>query len=196
MNNNYMVPFVVEKDANSERSYDIYSRLLKDRVIFLGTDINDQVANAVIAQLLFLEYESEDTDISIYLNSPGGVITSGLAIIDTMELVKPDVRTICVGAAASMGAVILACGTKGKRFALPHSRIMIHQPLGGFQGQASDIEIRAKEMARVKREMNELMAEKTGQSVEKVTEDTDRDNFMSVKESIEYGIIDDVLKRD
>ena len=192
----YSIPIVVEKEANSERAYDIYSRLLKDRIIFLGEDIHDQVANVIIAQLLFLEHESDSTDISIYINSPGGIISSGLAIIDTMDLIKPDIRTICVGQAASMGAVILACGTKGKRMALRNSRIMIHQPSGGYKGQASDIEIQAEEMKRVKANMNTMLAEQTGKTVKEITQDTDRDNYMSAEEAVKYGIIDEVFKKD
>ena len=194
--NDYNIPFVVEKKENSERSYDIYSRLLLDRIIFLGTEIHDQVANAVIAQLLFLECDNENTDVSIYINSPGGVISSGLAIIDTMNIIKPDIRTICVGQAASMGAVILACGTKGKRMALQNSRIMIHQPSGGYHGQASDIEIQAEEMKRVKANMNTMLAEQTGKTIEEITADTDRDNYMSSEEAVKYGIIDEVFKKD
>ena len=194
--NDYNIPFVVEKKENSERSYDIYSRLLLDRIIFLGTEIHDQVANAVIAQLLFLECDNENTDVSIYINSPGGVISSGLAIIDTMNIIKPDIRTICVGQAASMGAVILACGTKGKRMALQNSRIMIHQPSGGYHGQASDIIIQAEEMKRVKTNMNIMLAEQTGKTIEEITVDTDRDNYMSAEEAVKYGIIDEVFKKD
>ena len=189
---NYNVPFVVERESEGERSYDIYSRLLKDRIIFLGTEIHDGVANAVIAQLLFLDVDS-DKDIDIYINSPGGVISSGLAIIDAMNLIKSDVKTTCVGQAASMGAVILACGTKGKRSILPNARVMIHQPSGGYYGQASDIEIQAAEMARVKSNMNKMLADATGQTIKKIEKDTDRDSFMSAEESVVYGIIDRVI---
>jgi len=188
-----LIPMVVEQDGRGERAFDIYSRLLKDRIIFLGSTINDDVANLVIAQMLFLEADDPDKDISIYINSPGGVVTAGLAIYDTMEFVKPHVSTICVGQAASMGALILAAGTKGKRLALPHSRILIHQPMGGFQGQASDIDIQAKEILRMKEELNEILVKHTGQNLEKINEDTDRDFFMSGEQAKEYGIIDDVI---
>ncbi|WP_022851485.1 ATP-dependent Clp endopeptidase proteolytic subunit ClpP [Limisalsivibrio acetivorans] len=187
------VPFVIEQTGRGERSYDIYSRLLKDRIIFLGTPIDDNVANLVIAQLLFLESEDPDKDIFLYLNSPGGVITSGLAIMDTMNYIKPPVSTICLGQAASMGAVLLACGEKGKRFAVPNARIMIHQPLGGFQGQATDIEIHAKETLRLKKLLNEIIADKTGKTLEKIEKDSDRDFFMGSNEAKEYGLIDDVI---
>ncbi len=188
-----LIPMVVEQDGRGERAFDIYSRLLKDRIIFLGSTINDDVANIVIAQMLFLEADDPDKDISIYINSPGGVVTAGLAIYDTMEFVKPHVSTICIGQAASMGALILAAGTKGKRLALPHSRILIHQPMGGFQGQASDIDIQAKEILRMKEELNDILVKHTGQKLEKINEDTDRDFFMSGKQAKEYGIIDDVI---
>jgi ATP-dependent Clp protease protease subunit len=190
-----LVPMVVEQSNRGERAYDIYSRLLKDRIIFIGSEINDHVANLVIAQLLFLEAEDPDKDISIYINSPGGSITSGMAIFDTMKYIKPDVSTICVGLAASMGAFLLAAGEKGKRFALPHSEIMIHQPIGGTQGQATDIEIHAKRIIKVRNILNEILAEITGKPIEEIERDTDRDRFMSAEESKEYGIIDKVLTK-
>ena len=190
------VPIVVEQSERGERSYDIYSRLLKDRIIFLGGPIDDNVANAVIAQMLFLEAEDPDKDIHLYINSPGGVVTAGMAIYDTMQYIKPDVSTICVGSAASMGAVLLTAGAKGKRFALPHARVMIHQPLGGVQGQASEIEIHAREILRMREELNGILASRTGQDIEVVARDTDRDNFMSAKDAVEYGLIDEVLTRD
>lgn len=189
----YYIPYVIEQNERGERAYDIYSRLLKDRIIFLGTPIDDGVANAVIAQLLFLESEDPDKDINIYVNSPGGVVTAGLAIYDTMKLVKPDITTICVGQAASMGAVLLAAGTKGKRYSLPHSRIMIHQPLGGFQGQAADIDIHAKEILRMKDKLNHILAEHTGQPLDKIERDTDRDFFLSGEQAKEYGLVDKVI---
>jgi len=189
------IPFVIEQTGRGERSYDIYSRLLKDRIIFLGTGIDDHVANLIIAQLLFLESEDPEKDINIYINTPGGQITSGMAIYDTMQYVTPDVACVCVGQAASMGAVLLTAGAKAKRSALPHARIMIHQPLGGFQGQASDVEIQAREMLRVKEEMNRIMAKHTGQPVDKVTKDSDRDYFMTAIQAQEYGIIDQVVER-
>lgn len=189
------IPIVVEQSGRGERSYDIYSRLLKERIIFLGGGIDDQVANLIIAQMLFLEAEDADKDIHFYINSPGGVVTSGMAIFDTMRYIKAPVSTICVGQAASMGAFLLAAGEKGKRFSLDHSRIMIHQPLGGFQGQATDIHIHAKEILRMKDELNELLANMTGQSVEKVANDTERDYFMSAKDATEYGLIDAVITR-
>jgi len=189
------IPIVVEQSGRGERSYDIYSRLLKERIIFLGGSIDDHVANLVIAQLLFLEAEDPDKDIHLYINSPGGVVTAGMAIFDTMRYIKAPVSTICVGQAASMGAVLLAAGEKGKRFTLAHSRIMIHQPLGGFQGQASDINIHAKEILRMKDELNELLAEMTGQPFEKVEADTERDFFMSADEAREYGLIDSTFVR-
>lgn len=188
-------PIVIENTSYGERSYDIYSRLLKDRIIFLGTEINDNVANAVVAQLLFLEAEDPEKDITMYINSPGGVVTAGMAIYDTMNYIKPDVQTICVGQAASMGAFLLSAGAKGKRFSLENSRIMIHQPLGGTQGQAVDIEIHAKEILRLKKTLSEILAENCGKSVEEIYKDTDRDNFMSAQEAVEYGIIDKVIKR-
>ena len=190
------VPIVVEQGERGERSYDIYSRLLKDRIIFLGGPIDDNVANAVIAQMLFLEAEDPDKDIHLYINSPGGVVTAGMAIYDTMQYIKPDVSTICVGSAASMGAVLLTAGAKGKRFALPHARVMIHQPLGGVQGQASEIEIHAREILRMREELNGILAARSGQDIELVARDTDRDNFMSAKDAVEYGLIDEVLTRD
>ena len=188
-----MVPIVVEQSARGERSYDIYSRLLKDRILFIGEEIDDHTANLVIAQLLFLEAEDPDKDIQLYVNSPGGVVTSGIAIFDTMKYVKCDVSTICLGQAASMAAVLLAAGTKGKRFALPNARIMIHQPLGGARGQASDIAIQAKEILRMKDRLNEILAEATGQKIEVVAEDTDRDKFLSAAEAKAYGLIDQVI---
>lgn len=187
------IPYVIEQNERGERAYDIYSRLLKDRIIVLGTPIDDHVANAIVAQLLFLESEDPDKDINIYVNSPGGSVTAGLAIYDTMQLVKPDIATICVGQAASMGAILLTAGTAGKRYALPHSRIMIHQPLGGAQGQAVDIDIQAKEILRIKAMMNEILRKHTGQSLEKIEQDTDRDYFLSGKQAVEYGIIDKVV---
>ncbi len=189
------IPIVVEQSGRGERSYDIYSRLLKERIIFLGGGIDDQVANLIIAQMLFLEAEDADKDIHFYINSPGGVVTSGMAIFDTMRYIKAPVSTICVGQAASMGAFLLAAGEKGKRFSLDHSRIMIHQPLGGFQGQATDIHIHAKEILRMKDELNEILADLTGQSVEKVSNDTERDYFMSAKDATEYGLIDAIVTR-
>ena len=189
------IPFVVERTGRGERSYDIYSRLLKDRIIFLSGEINDAVASTVVAQLLFLEAEAPDKDIFLYVNSPGGVVTSGFSIFDTMQYIKPDVCTICIGQAASMGAFLLSSGTKGKRYALPHSRIMIHQPLGGAQGQATDIAIQAKEILRMKDELNSILASQTGQKLEKVVSDTERDFFMSAAEAKEYGLIDKVLEK-
>ena len=188
-----LIPMVIEQTGRGERAYDIYSRLLKERIIFLGTPIDDNIASLVIAQLLFLEAEEPDRDIYIYINSPGGMVTSGMAIYDTMRYIKPDVVTTCMGQAASMGALLLAAGTKGKRFALPNSRIMIHQPLGGVEGQASDIEIHAKEIVKIKERLNGILSEATGKPIEKIVEDTDRNYFMSAEESKEYGIIDDVL---
>jgi ATP-dependent Clp protease, protease subunit len=190
-----LVPIVVEQTARGERAYDIYSRLLKERVIFIVGPMDDMLANIVIAQLLFCESENPDKDIALYINSPGGIVTSGLAIYDTMQFIKPDVSTICVGQAASMGAVLLAGGTKGKRFCLPHARIMIHQPLGGFQGQAADMEIHAREMLQTRDRLNKILAKHTGQSVEKIKHDTDRDNFMDWDEAVRYGIIDRVLEK-
>lgn len=187
------IPYVIEKTGRGERSYDIYSRLLKDRIIMLSGEVHDQVASSIVAQLLFLEAEDPTKDIYFYINSPGGVITSGMAIYDTMNYIRPDVCTICIGQAASMGAFLLSSGAKGKRYALPHARIMIHQPLGGAQGQATDIEIQAKEILRMKAELNEILAKNCGQTVKKLEKDTDRDNFMSAAEAVEYGIIDEVL---
>ncbi len=189
------LPFVIEQTGRGERSYDIYSRLLKERIVFLGTEVNDMVANLIIAQLLFLESEDPEKDIFLYINSPGGVVTAGMAIYDTMQYIRPDVCTVCVGQAASMGAVLLAGGAKGKRAALPHSRIMIHQPLGGFSGQASDVEIHAKEMLRIKQELTELLAHHTGKPIKQVQEDSDRDFFMTSMQAKEYGLIDDVFEK-
>lgn len=188
-----VIPIVIEQTGRSERAYDIYSRLLKDRIIFLGSVIDDIVANTVIAQILFLQTEDPDKDIHLYINSPGGIVSSGLAIYDTMQYVKPDIATYCIGQAASMGALLLSAGTKGKRFALPHSRIMLHQPMGGFQGQATDIEIHAKEILRMKDTLNQVLSRHTDQPLEKVQADTDRDFFMSGGEAKEYGIVDDVI---
>ncbi|MFH0795314.1 MAG: ATP-dependent Clp endopeptidase proteolytic subunit ClpP [bacterium] len=189
----YYIPFVIEQSERGERSYDIYSRLLKDRIIFIGSDISDQLANVVIAQMLFLESEDPDKDINLYINSPGGLVTAGLAIYDTMQFIKPDVSTTCVGQAASMAAILLAAGTKGKRYALPHTRIMMHQPLGGFQGQATDIDIHAREILRVREQLNVILANHTGQSVEQIAKDSDRDYFMSAEVSRDYGVIDQVI---
>lgn len=189
------IPMVVEQSGRGERAYDIYSRLLKERIIFLGGGIDDHVANLVIAQLLFLEAEDPDKDIHVYINSPGGVVTSGMAIFDTMRYIKAPVSTICVGQAASMGAVLLAAGEKGKRFSLNHSRIMIHQPLGGFQGQATDINIHAREILRMKDELNNILSSLTGQQIEKIESDTERDFFMSASEAVEYGLIDTIVTR-
>ena len=189
-----LIPYVVEQTAGGERSYDIYSRLLKDRVVFLGSEINDQVANAIVAQLLFLETDNPDADISLYINSPGGSVTAGMAIFDTMNYIKCPVRTVCVGMAASMGAFLLMAGEKGKRLALPNSEIMIHQPSGGTQGQATDIEIQAKRILRMKKDLNEILAKRTGKSLEQIGIDTERDNFMSAKEAMEYGLIDRVIE--
>lgn len=188
-----LIPMVVEQTHRGERAYDIYSRLLKDRIVFLGTPINDDISNLIIAQLLFLESEDPDKDIYLYVNSPGGSVTAGMAIYDTIQYVKPDVSTICVGQAASMGALLLACGTPGKRHALPHSRILIHQPLGGFQGQATDIEIQAREILRLKEILNGILAKHTKQTLKKIQTDTDRDYYMSGEEAKEYGIIDQVV---
>lgn len=190
-----LVPMVVEQTNRGERAYDIYSRLLKDRIIFIGSPIDDTVANLVIAQLLFLESEDPDKDINLYINSPGGSVYSGLAIYDTMQYIKPDVSTICVGLAASMGAVLLTAGAAGKRFALPNSRIMVHQPLGGAQGQAVDIEIHAREILRIREQLNEILAKHTGKPVEQISRDTDRDYFMSAEQAKEYGLIDGVLEK-
>lgn len=189
------IPYVIERTSRGERSYDIYSRLLKDRIVMLSGEIDDAVSASIVAQLLFLEAEDSQKDIYIYINSPGGVITSGLSIYDTMNYIKPDVCTICMGQAASMGAFLLSCGTKGKRFALPNSRIMIHQPLGGARGQASDIEIQAKEMLRLKQSLNEILAKNTGQKLAKIQKDSDRDFFMSADEAKDYGLIDKVLQK-
>jgi ATP-dependent Clp protease protease subunit len=188
-----IIPIVIEQTGRSERAYDIYSRLLKDRIIFIGTVIDDHVANTVIAQLLFLQTEDPDKDIHLYINSPGGIVSSGLAIYDTMQYVKPNIATYCIGQAASMSALLLAAGTKSKRFALPHSRIMLHQPMGGFQGQATDIEIHAREILKMKDTLNKILSEHTGQSLEKIQADTDRDFFMSGEEAKEYGIVDAVI---
>ncbi len=190
-----LVPMVIEQTARGERAYDIYSRLLKERVIFIVGPVEDHMANLVVAQLLFLESENPDKDIHLYINSPGGVVTSGLAIYDTMQFIKPDVSTICVGQAASMGAVLLTGGAKGKRFCLPHSRVMIHQPLGGFQGQASDIDIHAREILQTRERLNRILARHSGQSIEQVEQDTDRDRFMSGADAVAYGLIDSVLER-
>ncbi len=188
-----LVPIVVEQSHRGERSYDIYSRLLKERIVFIGQAIDETLASVVVAQLLFLESEDPERDIHLYINSPGGVITAGMAIYDTMQYIRPDIATFCMGMAASMGSVLLTGGTKGKRYALPHSRVMIHQPLGGFQGQATDIDIHAKEILRWKKTLNGLLAEHTGQPLEKVEKDTDRDYYMTAKEAIEYGIVDKLL---
>jgi ATP-dependent Clp protease protease subunit len=190
---NALVPMVVEQTAKGERSYDIYSRLLKENVIFLVGQVEDHMANLIVAQMLFLEAENPEKDIFLYINSPGGSVTAGMAIYDTMNFIKPDVSTVCVGQAASMGAFLLSGGAKGKRYCLPNARVMIHQPLGGFQGQASDFEIHAKEILSIKEKMNRLMAEHTGQEYEKVAHDTDRDNFLSATDAVEYGLIDQVL---
>jgi ATP-dependent Clp protease, protease subunit len=190
-----LVPMVVEQTARGERAYDIYSRLLKDRLIFIVGGIDDHVANLVVAQLLFLESENPDKDVHLYINSPGGIVTAGLSIYDTMQFIKPDVSTICIGQAASMGSLLLAGGTKGKRYCLPHSRIMIHQPSGGFQGQASDIDIHAREVLKLRQRLNEIMAKHTGQTVERVERDSDRDNFMDAEAAVEYGLIDTVLDK-
>lgn len=189
------VPIVVEQSGRGERSYDIYSRLLKDRIIFLSGEVNDTMANSIIAQLLFLEAEDPDKDIHLYINSPGGVVTAGMAIYDTMQYIKPDVSTICVGSAASMAAILLTAGTKGKRYALPHARIMIHQPLGGVQGQATDIEIHAREILRMKEELNGLLVLHTGQPMDVIKHDTERDNFMDATTAVSYGLVDNVLTR-
>ncbi|MCZ6906884.1 MAG: ATP-dependent Clp endopeptidase proteolytic subunit ClpP [Deltaproteobacteria bacterium] len=188
------IPIVVEQTGRGERAYDIYSRLLKDRIIFLGSPIMDEVANVITAQLLFLESEDPERDIYFYINSPGGSITSGLAIYDTMQYIKPQISTVCLGQAASMGAILLAAGAKGKRFALPHSRIMIHQPLGGFQGAAADVDIQAREMLRMREELNEILMKHTGQTLKKIEKDTDRDLFMSGIQALEYGLVDEVME--
>lgn len=189
------IPMVVEQSNRGERAYDIYSRLLKDRIIFLGTPINDVVANSIIAQLLFLTAEDPEKDISLYINSPGGSVSAGLAIYDTMQFIKPDVSTICVGLAASMGAVLLAAGAKGKRYALPNSEVMIHQPLGGAEGQASDIEIRAKHILKTRDKLNKILSERTGQPIDRIERDTDRDNFMDAQTAKEYGLIDKIIEK-
>lgn len=188
-----LIPMVVEQSNRGERAYDIYSRLLKDRIIFIGSPIDNEIANLIVAQLLFLESEDPEKDISFYINSPGGVVTAGMAIYDTIQYIKPDVATVCVGQAASMGALLLTAGAKGKRFALPHSRILIHQPLGGVQGQATDIKIQANEILKMKDTLNTILANHTGQNIEKIAEDTERDFFMSASESLEYGIVDKVV---
>jgi ATP-dependent Clp protease protease subunit len=190
-----LVPIVVEQTARGERAYDIYSRLLKERVVFLVGPVEDYTANVVVAQFLFLEAENPDKDIHFYINSPGGAVSSGMAIYDTMQFIKPDVSTMCIGQAASMGALLLAGGAPGKRFCLPHSRIMIHQPLGGFQGQASDIDIHAREILKIRERLNRILAKHTGQPIEKIAVDTDRDNFMGASEAVEYGLIDSVLSQ-
>ena len=192
---NALVPMVIEQTSRGERSYDIYSRLLKERVIFLVGQVEDHMANLIVAQLLFLESENPDKDIHLYINSPGGSVTAGMAIYDTMQFIKPDVSTMCIGQAASMGSFLLSAGAKGKRYALPNARVMIHQPLGGFQGQASDIEIHAKEILSIKKKLNGLLADHTGQPIERIEQDTDRDNFMSAEEAKDYGLIDQVLTR-
>jgi len=190
-----LIPTVIEKTGRGERAYDIYSRLLKDRIIMLSGEIEDHMASLIVSQLLFLEAEDPEKDIYLYINSPGGVVTAGMSIFDTMNYIRPDVVTICMGQAASMGAFLLSSGEKGKRYALPHARIMIHQPLGGAQGQATDIEIHAKEILRMKKELNEILAKNTGQTIKKITNDTERDNFMSAAEAVEYGLIDKVLEK-
>jgi len=189
-----VIPIVIEQTGRGERAYDIYSRLLKDRIIFLGTAIDDNVANAVVAQILFLQTEDPDKDIHIYINSPGGIVTAGLAIYDTLQYVKPNIATYCIGQAASMGALLLSAGTNGKRYALPHARVMLHQPMGGFQGQATDIEIHAREILKMKDTLNQIISKHTGQPLEKIRTDTDRDFFMSAKEAKAYGIVDDVIE--
>ena len=191
-NSNYLIPYVIERSGSGERSYDIYSRLLKDRIVFLSGQVEDEMANAVVAQLLFLDMDNPDADISLYINSPGGSVTAGMAIYDTMQYIKAPVRTVCVGLAASMGAFLLMAGEKGKRMALPNAEVMIHQPSGGAQGQATDVSIRAEWLLRTKKKMNEMMAEMTGQSVEKVTADAERDYFMSAQEALNYGIVDQI----
>jgi len=190
---NNLVPIVIEQTGRGERAYDIYSRLLRDRIVILGTPINDDIANLIVAQLLFLESEDPEKDIYLYLNSPGGSVTAGLAIYDTIQYIKPEVSTLCVGQAASMGAVLLAAGQKGKRFALPHARVMIHQPLGGVQGQAADIDIQAREILRMREQLNNILVKHTGQSIKRIEKDTDRDMFMTGKQAVEYGIVDEVI---
>ena len=189
-----LIPIVIEQSSRGERAFDIYSRLLRDRIIFLGTAITDDIANVIIAQMLFLESEDPEKDIHFYVNSPGGLVTAGLAIYDTMQYIKPDVSTLCMGQAASMGAVLLTAGVKGKRFALPHSRIMLHQPMGGFQGQATDVEIQAREILRLREELNRILVSHTGRSIEQIQKDTDRDFFMSGEEAKEYGLVDQVIE--
>lgn len=188
-----LIPMVIEQTQRGERAYDIYSRLLKDRIVFIGTPITDDLANVIIAQMLFLESEDPDKDVHLYINSPGGVVTAGLAIYDTMQYIRPDVSTLCMGQATSMGAILLAAGTKGKRFCLPHARVMIHQPLGGFQGQAADIAIHAKEILRMRERLNEILAKHTGRELEKIQGDTDRDFFMSSNDALDYGLVDEVV---
>jgi len=188
-----LIPMVIEQSSRGERAYDIYSRLLKDRIIFLGSAMNDEIANLLIAQLLFLESEDPDKDINFYINSPGGLVTAGLAVYDTMQYIKPDIATVCIGQAASMGALLLTAGTKGKRYSLPNARILIHQPMGGFQGQASDIEIQAREILRMKDTLNQILVRHTGKTLEQIQRDTDRDYFMSAEEARDYGIIDHVI---
>jgi len=190
-----LIPMVVEQTGRVERAYDIYSRLLKDRIVFVGTAIDDNVSNIVIAQLLFLQMEDPEKDISVYINTPGGAVTSGLAVYDTMQFIKPDVATYCVGQASSMGALLLSAGKKGKRYALPHARIMIHQPWGGVQGAAADINIQAKEILRLRARLNEILAEHTGQDIKKIEKDTDRDYFMTAEEARDYGLVDEVIKK-
>ena len=194
-NNLGYVPMVIEQSGRGERAYDIYSRLLRERVIFLVGPVDDMTANVIVAQLLFLEADNPDKDISLYINSPGGSVTAGMAIYDTMHFIKPDVSTLCIGQAASMGALLLAAGEKGKRFCLPNSRVMIHQPLGGFQGQASDIEIHAKEILFLKEKLNQILATHTGQTLKKIAADTDRDNFLSAEQSVDYGMVDQVISK-
>jgi len=194
-NNLGYVPMVIEQSGRGERAYDIYSRLLRERVIFLVGPVDDMTANVIVAQLLFLEADNPDKDISLYINSPGGSVTAGMAIYDTMQFIKPDVSTLCIGQAASMGALLLAAGEKGKRFCLPNSRVMIHQPLGGFQGQASDIEIHAKEILFLKEKLNQILANHTGQTLRKIASDTDRDNFLSAEQSVDYGMVDQVISK-
>lgn len=190
-----LIPMVVEQSSRGERAYDIYSRLLKDRIIFVGSAIDDSVSNVVIAQLLFLEADDPDKDIHLYINSPGGVVTSGLAIYDTIQYIKPSISTICIGQAASMGALLLAAGTEGKRYSLPHARILIHQPLGGFQGQATDVDIQAKEILKMRKRLNEILVKHTGQSFDKIQTDTERDYYMSAEQAKEYGIVDEVIRK-
>ena len=190
------VPMVVEQSGQGERAYDIYSRLLKDRIIFLSGEVEDNMANTIVAQMLFLEAEDPDKDIYLYINSPGGVVTAGMAIYDTMQYIKPDVSTICIGQAASMGSLLLTAGAKGKRFALPNARIMIHQPLGGTRGQSTDVQIQGKELLRIRQMLNEILSQRTGKSMEQIEADTERDNFMSAAEAVEYGLVDKVIVRE